>query len=278
MKKKPLQKTKWSSSRLLLSHGLETFDLRHGMPKTPRQSYSPTCMAEGCKCSASADQKCSAYRRIQGLAKFSVVVVVRSLFVKMYRKVLNAVLLLPHLLVIHPVQHYFFSLKFAINTFKILLKCSMAPACAGSGDRNCHSPKMAVARPDIDCVLANARNRFPAKYSQCKKGSWDSFPWEDATPWFTASATNISGSSTEVFDLLNIQCTCRVQAFRLWIRKLKLVFKGPGAPLWEVGLGMDSFCRWVKCGQRSRGCGSPSTLSSSESWSSIGIYTESTQF
>ena len=54
--------------------------------------------------------------------------------------------------------------------FKILLnKCSMAPACAGSGDRNCHSPKMAVARPDIDCVLANARNRFPAKYSQCKK-------------------------------------------------------------------------------------------------------------
>lgn len=69
------------------------------MPKTPRQSYSPTCMAEGCKCSASADQKCSAYRRIQGLAKFSVVVVVRSLFVKVYRKVLNAVLLLPHLLI-----------------------------------------------------------------------------------------------------------------------------------------------------------------------------------
>ena len=174
MKKSSLQKTKQPCSQWLLSRGLETFDLRHGMPKTPRQSYSPTCMAEGCKCSASADQKCSAYRRIQGLAKFSVVVVVRSLFVKVYRKVLNAVLLLPHLLIGDSSSSAlnFYPLKFAINKSMLkirLKKCSMAPACAGSGDRNCHSPKMAVARPDIDCVLANARNRFPAKYSQCKK-------------------------------------------------------------------------------------------------------------
>ena len=36
------------------------------MPKATAQSYSSTCMAEGCKCPL-ADQKCSAYRRIQGI-------------------------------------------------------------------------------------------------------------------------------------------------------------------------------------------------------------------
>lgn len=70
---------------------------------------------------------------------------------------------------IHPVQHYFFFFEVCNKHGQDPVEEVLAPACAGSGDRNCHSPKMAVARPDIDCVLANARNRFPAKYSQCKK-------------------------------------------------------------------------------------------------------------